>query len=442
MKTFADIRGVGRYARRAARLVFVVVLGLFVASCGSGGGGGGTTLMRVFNAVYGGTPITVTIGATAAATALPFEGLTVYKQVPNGSQELKVAAAGNASPIVDTTVSLAGNAQYSYVLYGTASTPLALLIQDGPAAGLTTGQFGVRISNAAVGNASLDVYFTASGVPLDGVTPNISNVTLGSTSAFALITSGTFQVRFTLHNSKQVIYDGGMVPFASGVSYAFVAYSKGSGTLVNAALLVMDTTGSGAVVNSSLADLKVAQAAPLTGSINTLVNGTVAFSNVPYQGVTSYGVQAAGTQTVTIEPSATPGAVIATAQPPFSPATDTSLVVTGLPGAQTALVFADNNIPGSIGNARMRVINVAPGLGAVDVLVNFATKVSNLATNAASSYFELPADTYTINFDLAGTTTVVLSMPSVDLTAGAGRTYTLYLMGTPNTLAGILTRDD
>ena len=442
MNTYPDTRGVARYAGRVAQLALLVIVTVFVASCGSGGGsGGGTTLMRVFNAVYGGSPITVTVGTSTAATALPFEGLTVYKQVQNGAVELKVVAAGNASPIVDTTVSLAGNTQFTYVLYGTASTPVTLLVQDAQAT-LSTGQFGVRISNAAVGSTALDAYFTTAGASLDGVSPNISNVAIGATSTFAVIPTGTYQVRFTLHNSKQVTYDAGSLTFGTGITYAFVAYSTGSGTLVNAALLVMDTTGNGALANSSLSEFKLAHAAPLTGSINARVDGTVAFSNVPYQGVTSYGTQGVGTKTVTIEAAATPGAVIASAQPPFSPGTDTSIVVTGLPGAQTALVFADNNIPGSVGNARMRVINVAPGLGAVDVLVNFATKVSALATNAASSYFELPADTYTINFDLAGTTTVVLSLPGVDLTAGAGRTYTLYLMGTPGTLAGILTRDD
>ena len=67
--------------------------------------------------------------------------------------------------------------------------------------------------------------------------------------------------------------------------------------------------------------------------------------------------------------------------------------------------------------------------------------MSGLATNTASSYVELVEDTYTINFDLAGTTTVVLNMPSVSVTAG--RTYTLYLMGTPGSpLTGVLTRDD
>jgi len=208
-------------------------------------------------------------------------------------------------------------------------------------------------------------------------------------------------------------------------------------------VLVMDSTGSGAVLNSVLSEFKLVNAVPPASaatSINARVNGVIAFANVPYQGITSYGTQAAGPQTVTIEAAATPGAVVASVQAPFSPATDTSIVVAGLPGAQSALVFADNNTPATAGNARLRVINVAPGVGAVDVLVNFAKRVSALATNTASSYFELAEDTYTIDFNLAGTTTNVLNLPAVAVTAG--RTYTLYLMGTPGALAGILTRDD
>ena len=114
--------------------------------------------------------------------------------------------------------------------------------------------------------------------------------------------------------------------------------------------------------------------------------------------------------------------------------------ITGSPGAQTALVLNDNNLPGTTGSARVRFVNVATNVGAVDVLVNFAKRVSNLGTNVASSYVELPEDTYAINFDLTGTTTVVLSMPSVAVTAS--HTYTLYLVGSTGTLAGVLTRDD
>ncbi len=315
---------------------------------------------------------------------MPFEGLTPYRTVNAGSQEIKVVPAGGGSPIIDTTTVLTGGQSLSYILFGTASTPVALLVQDGLAP-TATGQFGVRITNAAIGSTPFDAYVTAPGVSLDGISPNLSNVAAGTTSTFVILSAGQYQVRFTLHNSKQLIYDAGTLTFAGNASYAFVAYSKASGTLVNAALLVMDTNGNGALANSTISEFKLVHAAPLTAAINARVNGNVAFANVPYQGITSYGTQGVGTQTVTIEAAATPGAVIASAQPPFSPATDTSIVVTGLPGAQTALVFADNNLPGTIGSARMRVANVAPGLGAVDVLINFSKRVSGLATNTAST---------------------------------------------------------
>src|SRR5204863_69040 len=153
------------------------------------------------------------------------------------------------------------------------------------------------------------VYITTPGASLDAASPNISNVTYPNSFSFTQLSFGSLQLRLTLHNSKQVIYDAGTVPFANGVSYTLVVYTKGSSTLVNSALLV-----------------------------------------------------------------------------------------------------------------------------------NFAKRVSNLGTNAASSYVELPEDTYAINFDLTGTTTVVLSMPSVSVTAS--HTYTLYLVGSTGTLAGVLTRDD
>jgi len=424
----------------AALFALFGLVALAFAGCGSGGGSSSSPVqLRVFNAIVDGAPVTVTVGTDTAASGVAFEGLTTYHGVGTGALEFKVTVSGGTSPIIDTTYTLASGASYSYVLDGTASAPTALLVQD-VVSTLATGQFGLRLTNAAFGIGALDVYLTAPGASLDGASPNISNVLNGATSAYATLTAGSFQVRFTPYNSKQVIYDAGTLTFASGSSYNLVAYTKASSILVNAALLQLDTAGSGALANSKISQFKLIHAAPGTAAINAKVNGAVVYANVPYQGITSYGAQAAGTQTLTVEAAATPGAVIASATPAFAPSTDTSVVVTGTPGAQTAVVLNDNNLRGTAGSARVRFVNVAPNLGAVDVLVNFSTKVSALGTNAASSYVQLVEDTYTINFDLAGTTTLVLSVPSVALTAG--RTYTLYLVGTSGQLAGVLTRDD
>ena len=98
------------------------------------------------------------------------------------------------------------------------------------------------------GAVGLDVYVTTPGAPLANMSPNFSNLAYGRHHAFTTIATGSYQVRFTLPNSKQVIYDAGTLDFAEQASYQLVAYTKGSGTLVNAALLNLDTVGAGSAI--------------------------------------------------------------------------------------------------------------------------------------------------------------------------------------------------
>lgn len=426
---------------RGACVFALSLVVLVVAGCGNGGKGGSSSAqIRFMNALVEGGAINVAVGSKMPVSGLTFEGLTGYQSVDSGTQEFKVSVSGGTSTVIDTSLNLSGGQYYSFIVYGTASAPLSTILPDTSATNPASGVFYLRVTNAAFGTTGLDVYVTTPGASLATASPNISNIQQNGTSNFATLNSGTLQVRLTLANSKQVIYDSGTVTFNSALTYGIVAYTKGSSTLVNAALFSIDTSGTGSLVNSKVAQFKVIHAAPGTGNINAFVDGAVALANIPFQGASSYGIEPSGTHTVTIEATATPGAVIASTQPPFAAATDTSIILTGTPGATAAVVLNDNNLPGSTGRARVRFANVAVGVGAVDVYVNFAPKVAALATNAGSNYIEFVEDTYVVNFDLAGTTNVVLNLPGVALTAGS--TYTLYLVGTTGNLSGVLTRDD
>ena len=149
-------------------------------------------------------------------------------------------------------------------------------------------------------------------------------------------------------------------------------YTKGSGTLVNGAFLALDATGTGNVVNNAIAQFKLIHAAPGTRRDQRVrrwhrtihqrsVRGRVQLRDRPLPARTF----------LTVDTVTSPGALIATAQPTFGAATNTSVIVTGLPGAQTALVLADDNLPGTAGNARVRFVNVAPDVAAVDVVGQF-----------------------------------------------------------------------
>jgi hypothetical protein len=420
----------------------LIVLPVILAGCNLKSGGfiiSEPVHVRVFNALVDGGQVSVTVGNQTIANGLPFEGLTTYQDADSGNQEIKITVGGGASTIVDTTTLLIDDSKYTYLIYGTSAAPTAQLVPDA-AATPSSGTFVLIVSNAAFGTDRFDVYVTPPGVPLDNMSPNMSNIPYTSNTNFATFAAGAYEVRVTLPNSKQVIYDTGTVSFNEKTPYYLVIYTKGSSTLVNGAVLAQDTSGSGSVINSNIAQFKVVNAAPGTAPINALVDGTPTFVSIPYQSTSSYQVVTAGSHAVTFETTTSPGAVIASAQPTLAAATDTSIVVTGVPGAQTAVVLSDLNLPGTAGTARVRFVNVAPNLGPVDVRINFAAKVTSLQQNTGSAYVELVEDTYTIDFVVAGTTTSLLTLPGVALTAA--RTYTLYLVGTTGQLAGVLTRDD
>ena len=395
--------------------------------------------LRFVNALVNGGDLTVNLNDSGAiVSGLPFEGITSYVDINSGTQQIQIVANGT-STIYDTPTLFIDDAMYTFVVYGTSASPVVQLLSDTITNTPGDGVFVLRAFNGAYANGGVDVYITTPGIPLDNQAPNFSGIAYGSGTFFSTINAGTYQVRFTVPNSKQVIYDGGTVTFAEREAYEIVAYTKGSATLLSSAVLTIDATGAGMIVPNKIAQFKLVHAGPGTGPINGFVDGAIALANIPYQSASSYEPLAAGLHTVTIETVATPGAAIASAQPTFGPASDTSIVLTGTPGATTALVLADMNLPGTAGSARVRFVNVAANTGPVDIYVNFAQRATNVAPNTSSGYIEFTENTYNITFNVAGTTTLLLNLPAVAVTAG--RTYTLYLVGTPGSLAGPLLRD-
>ena len=434
-----------RLARRFSAplaAIALIVLPVLLAGCTLKSGGFVITIpahLRFLNALVDGGPISATLGTETILTGLPFEGLTGYVDVKAGREELKIVANGT-STIFDQTTLFIDDSSYSFLIFGTSAAPSVLQVPDIVTASPESGQFVLRVINGAYASGGLDVYVTAPGVPLANMSPNFSNLAYGRTTIFSAFVTGSYQVRFTVPNSKQVIYDAGTLAFAEKTSYQLVAYTKGSSTLVNGALLALDASGSGSVASNRFAQFKLIHAAPGTAAVNGFVDGALALANIPYQGASIYEPLAAGAHTVTVETVTAPGAVIASAQPPFAPATVTSVVLTGTPGAQMAVYFPDTNLPGTVGSARVRFVNVAVNVGPVDVYVNFVPRAAGVATNAASGYVELVQNAYAVTFDIAGTTTLLLNLPAVAVTAG--QTYTLYFVGTSGALAGVLTRND
>jgi hypothetical protein len=431
---------------RRIRTILLCLISVVLASCGSkGGGGGGDANIRVVNVIPDAATISVQLDTdTPLVTGLPFQGMTGYLSTKSGQREFKVSANNGTSFAIDTTLNIS-SAHYTYLVYNPVSQAAASLIFEDNLATPNTGTFNFRVINVAAGIGPVDVYLTPPGTDLASTSPNIANAPIGSASAFVGVNAGTYELRITAAGTKDVIFDTGVQTFANQASYQAVIFTKGSARLVNVALLTLDGSGTGQFLDNLLAEFKVLNASSVSSPLNVLVDGNIVLSNIPFAGISNYVTTPAGSHNFNVQATATPGANLLTLVATLASATDTSIAISGPAGALVALVLTDNNLPPAAGRARVRFANVSPGLGALDVYVNFSKQISGLANNSGSSYIEVTADAtigtaYEFDFNLAGTTTPVLKMPSVAIIAG--HTYTIYVVGPSTAPQGVVSKDD
>jgi hypothetical protein len=442
---------------RRALYVLLCLGAAVLAGCNSGNGVGAlpiNTTVRVVNLVPNAPPITFTIDTNAPlVTGLAFEQQTLYLDTTSGPHEFKVTDGGN-STLVDVTETLANGQAYTFVVYGPQEAANSALLVDSPISipqGGTivtipnAGTFALRLANLAEGVGAIDLYLTAPGADLAFTAPTIINAPFGVTTVFMPVTTGNYELRIATNGTKNVVFDTGtVIAFGDQAIVEAVTYGKGSAKLVGVDVLNLNVQGTAQIYPSTLARFKLVNATSVGPPLNVFVDGALTLANVPYAGVSAYVDTLAITQTLSVESTATPGASLLTFAATFSPATDSSIVVSGPPGALQSLVLTDNNMPSAIGRARVRFVNASPDLAALDVYVNFVPTFLGLKTNSASAYTELVANvtgsTFNFAFNITGTTTPALILPNVKLVAGT--TYTVYVVGPGSSPQGVISTDN
>lgn len=394
--------------------------------------------VRVINLLPDAPAIDVQIGGSPAFSGVTFQSVTGYQSYDNQTTSFSVSVTGSATPLISFSFPLAGEQPYTVVVFGTQSNPSATLLAEAPNAP-TNGNIQLAMFNAAINTSSFDVYVTAPGADISTLNPNYSFVGYNGVSLNLAFAPGTYQIRITQQGTKTVIYDSGGSALTPNIALTLIAYSKGSGVLVNAA--VLESRGAFTLLNSVFARTKAVNAAPIVGPVNQSMGTTFqVVANLPYANAAPYSQVAQGPTQLDFEASATPGAVIASVPTTLQPATDASVFVTGLPGAQQAFVLQDSNLPPSGSNVRLRFVNTAWDANPVNVALNGTAAASNVAYPTASPYVEAAAATVTVTFTDAVTGAVLLSLPNVVLTSG--QTSTVYLLGPAAAAGGFVTQDN
>jgi hypothetical protein len=393
--------------------------------------------IRVINLMPDAPAIDVQIAGSTAFTNVAFESYTGYQTYDNTTTSINVSLSGSTTPLVSISAPLAGDQPYTLLVYGTTTNPqitLAAEVGNAP----SNGNIQLQIFNAARNNASIDVYVNPPGTDISTVNATFGNVGYGGTSFNSAFPPGTYQVQITTQGTKTVIYDSGGTVLTPNIALSLIAYSRGSGTLVNGA--VLQSKGAIAILNSIFARMKAVNGALSVGPVNQLLGTFPVNLNVPFAAASSYTLIPAGPTTVNFEASATPGATIASTPSTIPAATDVSAVVAGLPGSQQAFVLTDLNVAPIANDDRLRFVNASPNSNPVNASVSGTQVVSNIAYGTASAYVQVLGTTVTITFTDATTGAVLATQANVVLTAN--QTSSVYLIGPPGAQGIIVTQDN
>lgn len=178
---------------------------------------------------------------------------------------------------------------------------------------------------------------------------------------------------------------------------------------------------------SSKSRTTVTHASPNAPNVDILVNDAVAATNVAYLSTLPYTELNAGNNRIRVNVTGTSTSVI-DATLPFDENKNYSIFAVDSVSKISALRLEDDLSSPAAGKSHVRFIHLSPNAPAVDVAVTGGPVLfSNFTFKQFSSFTPVDAGTYNLEVRLAGTSTVVLSLPNIQL--GDGKIVTLYARG-------------
>jgi Domain of unknown function (DUF4397) len=179
------------------------------------------------------------------------------------------------------------------------------------------------------------------------------------------------------------------------------------------------------------AQVRVAHLAPDAPNVDVYVNGDPVLTDVAYTTVSGYLSLPAGTQQVTVYATGETTSPVIDTPVELAAGGAYTVAAVGLVADEslTAQVYEDDLRSPASGNAKVRVVHASPDAGPVDVIPRGGQAlVSGLTFPEASPYAEVPAGSYTLDVNAAGTNKTALTVPDAKLASGG--VYSAFAVGT------------
>jgi hypothetical protein len=174
----------------------------------------------------------------------------------------------------------------------------------------------------------------------------------------------------------------------------------------------------------------VTHASPDAPGVDLLVDNTIAGTNLTFPNSTAYLDVDAGTRNVKVNVTGTSTTAIEANLTLDANKNYSVFAVNNVASIEPVVIEDDLTVPAS-GKAHVRFLHLSPNAPAVDITLTdgtvvFANYMFKEVKNSGA-FTPLDASSYDLQVRLAGTSTVVLDLPGIALTAG--KIYTVFAKG-------------
>lgn len=182
------------------------------------------------------------------------------------------------------------------------------------------------------------------------------------------------------------------------------------------------------------ANLMVVNASPNGSNIDVSVNSSVFINNLAYPGNSGYKAVAAGNANIVVTPTGSTTAFLNGTMLLEKNTSYTFYVVDSAHERKASFTKDDRSAPSS-GKAKVRLLHLSPNSPNIDVSINgtanssFNNRGFNdfMVNTTYHNFTEVDAAGATLQVKLAGTSTVIATIPAITLTAG--KIYTFIIKG-------------
>ncbi len=177
---------------------------------------------------------------------------------------------------------------------------------------------------------------------------------------------------------------------------------------------------------AGIAQVRVVHLSPDAPAVDVAVNGTVAVEGAAYLDATGYLPVPAGDVRITVTPAGAAAPVVIDATVPLGANAYYTIAATGFLADIQPVVLVDNT--SASGQAKVRFVHTSADAPAVDVAVTEGPVLfGDVPFRGASAYANVDGGSYDLEVRVAGTQTVALPLPGVDLNGGVN--YTAFAIG-------------